>query len=100
MLAKTYGLNLGIATDKMHDPNAPMPDRVHRRQDSEFRGSEKDKPGAVYERTAGYRALQKLDKEAKARNRDIAVQRLPAVRFFGRVERYARIRDPYQGTYS
>ena len=99
-LAKTYGLSLGIATDKIHDPNAPMPDRVHRRQDSGFRGTEKGEPGAVYERTVGYKALQKLDKDAKARNREIAVQRLPAEWFFGRVKRYARIRGPYQGTYS
>ena len=99
-LAKAYGLSLGIATDKIHDPNAPMSDRVHRRQDSGFRGTEKGEPGAVYERTVGYKALQKLDKDAKARNREIAVQRLPAEWFFGRVKRYARIRGPYQGTYS
>lgn len=99
-MARKYGLHLGIATQWLHDPHAAQKDRVHRGEDTGFAGIEKDEPGAVYERTVGYKAYQKLDDEGKARHRDIARRRLPSEWFFGRVRRYSRMRDPYSGTYS
>lgn len=99
-MAKTYGLDLGIATDRLHDSGAPASDCVHRLEDGGFRGIEAEEPGAVYERTVGYKAYQKLDEKGKARNKDIAARRMPAEWFFGRVKRYARLRNPYSGTYS
>lgn len=99
-MARRYGLNLGIATDQLHDPHAAEKDRVHRIEDTGFGSIEKDEPGAIYERTVGYKAQKKLDDEGKARNKDIARRRLPAEWFFGRVSRYARMREEYPGTYS
>ena len=99
-MARKYRLNLGIATQYLHDPHAAPKDRVHRIDDTGFGGIETEEPGAVYERTVGYKAYQKLDDEGKARHRVIAISRLPSEWFFGRISRYARMRDPYAGTYS
>ena len=99
-MARKYRLNLGIAMQYLHDPHAAPKDRVRRIEDTGLAGIETEEPGAVYERTVGYKAHQKLDDEGKARNRDIARRRRPSEWFFGRISRYARMRDPYAGTYS
>lgn len=99
-MCRNHPLDLGLATANMGDEDAPRGDRFLRVQDSGYRGSEKECPGASYERTVGRRALEKMDDEGRARNAEISRKRLPVEWFFGRMKRYKRIAGPYAGTYS
>ena len=99
-MCKNHPLDLGQATANIRDKDAPSGDRFHRIQDGGFRSTEKGEPGAAYERTAGYKALQKMDEAGRERNAEISRKRLPAEWFFGRMKRYKRMADPYDGTYS
>ena len=100
VMCENHPLDLGLATANIRDKDAPSGDQFHRFQDSGFRGTEKDEPGAVYERTVGYKALQKMDEDGRKMNAEISRKRLPAEWFFGRVKGYKRMAGPYDGTYS
>ena len=99
-MCRNHPLDLGLATSNIRDKDAPPGDRFHRIEDHGFRGIENDEPGAAYERTAGYKTLQKMDEAGRERNAEISRKRLAAEWFFGRMKRYKLVAGPYAGTYS
>ena len=89
----------GKWTESMCDEAAPKEDKIRIWADRGYQGTGKDLPGATlmipYKRSKNHRILTA---EQKAHNHLVNSTRVLVEHTIGRIKRYARLTDPYDGT--
>ena len=90
---------LGKWEESMHDDSLPEEDRIRIWADRGYWGTGRDLPGATlmipYKRSKNHRILTA---EQKAHNHLVNSTRVLVEHSIGRIKRYARLTDPYDGT--
>ena len=85
--------------ESMHDDSLPEEDRIRIWADRGYRGTGRDLPGATlmipYKRSKNRRILTA---EQKAHSHLVNSTRVLVEHSIGRIKRYARLTDPYDGT--
>ncbi len=87
--------------EKMHDPDTPDRNRIIKYTDCGLRGIDRHLSGIRYmyphKRTKNYRHLTK---GAREHNHHVNFTRVTVEHSIGRLKRYSRLIDPYDGTIS
>ena len=100
-LLKESPMPFGKWTESMKDASTPKEDRIRLTGDKGYQGMAKELPGTTtmtpYKRSKEHPTLTAGQKE---HNRKVNATRMPVEHAIGRLKRYDRIVDPYDGTIS
>ena len=99
MLLREDPMPFGRWAESMHEGSIPEEDRIRVWADKGYQGTGRDLPGITlmipYKRSKNHRILTA---EQKAHNHLVNSTRVLVEHSIGRVKRYARLTDPYDGT--
>ena len=99
MLLREDPMPFGKWAESMREDSTPKEDRIRIWADRGYQGTGKDLPGATlmipYKRSKKHRILTV---EQKAHNHLVNSTRVLVEHYIGRIKRYARVTDPYDGT--
>ena len=99
MLLREDPMPFGRWAESMHDGSIPEEDRIRVWADKGYQGTGRDLPGITlmipYKRSKNHRILTA---EQKAHNHLVNSTRVLVEHSIGRIKRYARLTDPYDGT--
>ena len=100
-LLKESPMPFGKWTESMKDASTPKEDRIHTWGDKGYQGMAKELPGTTtmipHKRSKEHRTLTA---EQKEHNRKVNSTRIRVEHSIGRLKRYDRLVDPYDGTIS
>ena len=97
-LLKERPMPFGKWEKAMHDPDLPELDRCHPVVDRGYQGIEKHLPGTTPEIPHKKTKKTPLTPEQRKHNHRIHSERVLVEHIIGRLKRYARLTDPYDGT--
>ncbi len=100
-LLKESPMPFGKWTESMKDASTPEEDRIRHWADKGYQGMAKEMPGATI--MTPFKISKKhptLTAEQKEHNRRVNTTRMPVEHVIGRLKRYDRLVDPYDGTIS
>ena len=96
-LLKERPMPFGRWEEAMHDPDLPEAERCHVFVDRGYRGIEKHLPGTTPEIPHKKSKKAPLTPEQREHNHRIHSERVLVEHTIGRLKRYARLSDPYDG---
>ena len=97
-LLKERPMPFGRWEEAMHDPDLPEAQRCHVLVDRGYQGIEKHLPGITPEIPHKKTKKSPLTPEQREHNHRIHSERVLVEHSIGRLKRYARLADPYDGT--
>ncbi len=97
-LLKERPMPFGRWEEAMHDPDLPESDRCHPVVDRGYQGVADHLPGTTPEIPHKKTKKTPLTPEQREHNRRIHSERVLVEHTIGRLKRYARLADPYDGT--
>ena len=97
-LLKERPMPFGRWEEAMHDPDLPEAERCHVLVDRGYQGIEKHLPGITPEIPHKKSKKAPLTPEQREHNHRIHSERVLVEHTIGRLKRYARLADPYDGT--
>ena len=97
-LLKERPMPFGRWEEAMHDPDLPEAERCHVFVDRGYQGIEKHLPGITPEIPHKKTKKSPLTPEQREHNHRIHSERVLVEHSIGRLKRYARLADPYDGT--